>query len=60
MESIGSFIGIVVVVLTIVVVIFGCTMLFIASIKPDLMNFDLTRRSRAKAEKDSSVARDQS
>lgn len=55
MESIGAFIGIVVVVLTIVVVVIGCTMLFIASIKPDVMNFDLTRRSRKKAEKDSSV-----
>ncbi len=55
MESIGAFIGIVVVVLTVIVVVFGCTMLFIASIKPDVMNFDLTRRSRKKAEKDSSV-----
>ncbi|WP_201265261.1 hypothetical protein [Rhodococcus sp. P1Y] len=54
MESIGAFIGIVVVVLTIVLVVFGCAMLFLASIKPDLFNFDLTRRSRAKAEKDSS------
>ena len=55
MESIGAFIGIVVVVLTIVVVVFGCVMLFIASIKPDVMNFDLTRRSRKKAQKDSPV-----
>lgn len=55
MESIGAFIGIVVVVLTIIVVVIGCTMLFIASIKPDVMNFDLTRRSRKNAEKNSSV-----
>ena len=51
MESIGAFIGIVVVVLTILLVVVGCGMLFMASIKPDFMNFDLTRRSRAKAEK---------
>lgn len=51
MESIGAFIGIVVVVLTIVLVVFGCGMLFLASVKPDLFNFDLTRRSRQKAEK---------
>lgn len=55
MESIGAFIGIVVVVLTIIVVVIGCTMLFIASIKPDVMNFDLTRRSRKNTEKNSSV-----
>ncbi|MBY6413007.1 hypothetical protein HQ346_19270 [Rhodococcus sp. BP-252] len=54
MESIGAFIGMVVVVLTIVLVVFGCTMLFIASVKPDIMNFDLTRRSRKKLEKDRS------
>lgn len=54
MESIGAFIGIVVVVLTIVLVVFGCAMLFLASIKPDALNFDLTRRSRKKAEKDTS------
>ncbi|MCC8927929.1 hypothetical protein C5142_14080 [Rhodococcus sp. BGS-1C] len=58
MESIGAFIGIVVVVLTIVVVVIGCTMLFLASIKPDLMNFDLTRRSRKKVENDSSTQSD--
>ncbi|WP_019666883.1 MULTISPECIES: hypothetical protein [Nocardiaceae] len=51
MESIGAFIGIVVVVLTIVLVVFGCAMLFLASVKPDLFNFDLTRGKRAKAEK---------
>ena len=54
MESIGAFIGIVVVVLTIVLVVVGCAMLFLASIKPDLLNFDLTRRSREKAEKNGS------
>nr|WP_181910633.1 hypothetical protein [Rhodococcus sp. (in: high G+C Gram-positive bacteria)] len=54
MESIGAFIGIVVVVLTIVLVVVGCGMLFLASIKPDALNFDLTRRSRKKAEKNES------
>ncbi len=49
MESIGAFIGIVVVVLTVVLVVVGCTMLFVASIKPDRFNYDLTRRSRNKA-----------
>lgn len=54
MESIGAFIGIVVVIATIVLVVFGCAMLFLASIKPDLFNFDLTRRSRQKSEKNGS------
>ncbi|WP_168708313.1 MULTISPECIES: hypothetical protein [unclassified Rhodococcus (in: high G+C Gram-positive bacteria)] len=54
MESIGAFIGIVVIVLTIVLVVFGCVMLFVASIKPDLMNFDLDRRSRNKKKSDTS------
>ena len=58
MESIGAFIGIVVVVLTIVVVVIGCTMLFLASIKPDLMNFGLTLRSPKKVENDSSTQSD--
>ncbi len=55
MESIGAVIGIVVVVLTIVLVVFGVGMLFLASIKPDVLNFDLGRRSREKAEKSDSA-----